>query len=226
MKKICTLLLSCFLIAGLCFPAFADILPPSYYEVRTDRPITRYRMEMDEDGSKRLVEAGKTRSDWSIDVIEVVTIDGKKYGAYQERDYENMEKYSPDLVRPPWVMYYFLMEDVFSPEEMATAKDKPHPWKKEWSEIESLKAQRKSSTEVSEPLPQTQLPETQSPQTAETFDEIAAVSDEAQIRSETQILPVCIAAAVILTLTTVVTLLLIRRKRNDRKPTTIKGEGE
>ncbi len=205
MKKVYTLLLFCFLIAGLCFPVFADILPPSYYRVTPDKPITRYTLEKYEDGSETLVEAGKASPERTIDVIKVVTIDGEKYGVYQERDYG-----SPHTgVLPPWEYYYFLMEDVFSPEEMATAEDKPHPWEVEASKIESFKAERsKQYTEKTSQLPET-----------------AADEAEMQSRAAMPILPVCIVAAVILTLTAVVTLLLIRRRRNNIQNETRK-EGE
>lgn len=208
MKKVYTLLLFCFLIAGLCFPVFADILPPSYYRVTPEKPITRYTLEKYEDGSETLVEAGKASPERTIDVIKVVTIDGEKYGVYQERVYENPD-HSGSVWKPSWEYYYFLMEDVFSPEEMATAEDKPHPWEVEASKIESFKAERsKRYTEETSQLPET-----------------AADEAEMQSRAAMPILPVCIVAAVILTLTAVVTLLLIRRRRNNIQNETRK-EGE
>lgn len=220
MRKIYTFLLFCFLIAGLSFSAFADILPPSYYVVTVgDEPITRYTKQIDDEGFSYLAEDGTIPAGRELRVLQVFTLDGKKYGRCQERDYSDSWGNTPITARP-WVSYYFLMEDVFSPEEMATAEDKPDPYAELLESNKEKIAAGESELHVME--------ETQSPQTDETTDEITAVSAEApadaQSRAEMSILPVCIISAVVLMLTAVVTLMLIHRKRNNKQNEMEEGE--
>ena len=125
MRKALVVVLLVLLTAQLLvFTAFADILPPSFYTVTVgDKPVTRYKMEHKDGGSDALVEDGTLYAGYNIRVLDIITVNGKKYGEYQERVYlPEAERNSSGNVWGGWKTYYFLLEDVLSPSEMATAE--------------------------------------------------------------------------------------------------------
>ena len=242
-------LFSCFpavcMALMLAVPAFADVLPPMFYEVTVgDHAIPRYRLDQTDGAAYSMVKDGSIPAGTRIRVLNEMTVSGKTYGAFQERQIVSTPGGSAHF--GGWETYYFLLDDVRSPYALTTDDRDPTVTEEHTTEVlptitlppttpattkpqPSVTAVRPETT-TADPAPaettQTQTEETTVSETdmqssaATTETESSAVTDEPDTgidrQTPSRILPICIVASVVLALTAVVTLALIRRKRSVR----------
>lgn len=245
MKKMLSLLLALCMALALGVTAFADVAPPVSFSVTVgDKPIPRYTMEYQDNEPSSLVQAGTFYSHQNIPVSYVTVINGEKYGVYTTWNNVNAPITNEYGVRlNKWISYYFLLEDVLSPQEAATARTNGDgytlPVVTQTQTTTATTSTQPSTTQTStaEEAPTTVAPtqtqsETQLQTETETDTQIqtpwqtdptaaeetteAVGTAAAQGRSVMQTVLVCIAAAGVLALTAAVTLTLLRRKKAEK----------
>lgn len=187
MKRAVSVIFAFCMALLLTVPAFADVLPPTYFRVTVgDKPITRYRMIYDTSGQPSdLLEDGKFRTGDQIDVTDVILINGTKYGAYTTWNTDEPITNEHGVRLNQWKTYYFLLEDALSPKEIKEA-DKMLAQKESLSM--TIVAQSDTTvTSATETQTANRTAETQTAQTQmQTANTTAETTTEAETTAETE----------------------------------------
>ena len=120
MRKILSFVFVICMALLLTVPAVADVAPVPYFQVTVgDKPITRYRIEYEDDDPVALAEDGVFRAGEQIELTDVIAVNGTKYGSYTTWNQEDEPVTNEYGIRiNQWKTSYFLLEDALSPSEL------------------------------------------------------------------------------------------------------------